>query len=135
MTSFLGVEHRIEGRDEGAVSTKTPRKIGDLLPTWRESQTKMQALRITDTHRAEFLLQSTVTWEQLLAKKKERFLDGHFETIPDFDVHTFLPYLLVLNPQACASPHEQREVWLSGQVRPQHRLRAQRVRQDHFCGQ
>ena len=37
--------------------------------------------------------------------------------------------------RACASPHEQREVWLSGQVRPQHRLWAQEVRQDHFCGQ
>ena len=60
---------------------------------------------------------------------------GHFETIPDFDVHTCLPYLLVLTAQACASPHGQREVWLSGQVRPQHRLQAQRVRQDHFCGQ
>ena len=37
--------------------------------------------------------------------------------------------------KACASPHEQREVWLSGQVRSQHRFWAQEVRQDHFCGQ
>ena len=37
--------------------------------------------------------------------------------------------------RACASPHEQREVWLSGQVRPHHKLRAQEVRQDHLCGQ
>ena len=27
------------------------------------------------------------------------FLDGHFETIPDFDVHTFLPYVPVLQAQ------------------------------------
>ena len=27
------------------------------------------------------------------------FLDGHFETIPDFDVHTFLPCLPVLQAQ------------------------------------
>ena len=37
--------------------------------------------------------------------------------------------------RACASPHEQRGVWLSGQVRPQHRIWAQEVRHNLFCGQ
>ena len=35
------------------------------------------------------------------------FLAGHFETIPDADIHKFLPYSLVLKKhRACASPHE-----------------------------
>ena len=64
------------------------------------------------------------------------FLDGHFETTLHFDVHTFLSYLLVLKCAGhAAPPHEQREVWLSGQVRLQHRLWAQEVRQNHFSGQ
>ena len=50
------------------------------------------------------------------------FLDGHFETIPDFDVHTFLPYLPVLKAQGMRISARGREVWLSVQVRPQHRL-------------
>ena len=48
------------------------------------------------------------------------FLDGHFETIPDFNVHTFLPYFLVQKAQDMRISGRGREVWLSGQVRPQH---------------
>ena len=44
--------------------TKEPRKDVDLQPTQRESQMRMQAVRIANTHRVEFLLLSTVTWEQ-----------------------------------------------------------------------
>ena len=49
------------------------------------------------------------------------FLHGHFETIPDFDVHTFIAVLTC----PTSARHTQlrtskREVWLSGQVRPQH---------------
>ena len=53
----------------------------------------------------------------------------------DFPVHTFLPYLLVLKAQGMRTSARGREVWLSSHVRPQHRLWAQEVRQDHFCGQ
>ena len=38
------------------------------------------------------------------------FCDGHFETILDFDVHTFLPNIPVLKKRrACASPHEDEQ--------------------------
>ena len=40
----------------------------------------------------------------------------------DFPVHTFLPYLPVLKAQGMRISARGREVWLSGQVRPQHRL-------------
>ena len=53
----------------------------------------------------------------------------------DFPVHTFLPYLPVLQAQGKRISARGREVWLSGQVRPQHKFWAQRVRQDQFCGQ
>ena len=38
----------------------------------------------------------------------------------DFPVHTFLPYLPVLKAQGVRISARGREVWLSGQVRPQH---------------
>ena len=36
--------------------------------------------------------------------------------------------------RTCATPHLHRELWLPGQIRCKHRLRAQEVRQDHFRG-
>ena len=44
------------------------------------------------------------------------FLDGHFETIPDFDVHTFLPYFPVLEAQdtrLCAHASRSLATWSS----------------------
>ena len=46
-------------------------------------------------------------------------------SLSTFPVHTFLPYLLVLNAQGMRISPRGREVWLSGQVRPQHRLWAE----------
>ena len=48
------------------------------------------------------------------------FLDGHFETTPDFDVHDFLVELS--RPKSAGQAHSARgrAVWLPGQVRPQH---------------
>ena len=76
-----------------------------------------------------------LTDSSLMSHPSLLFLDGHFETIPDADIHKFLPYLLVLKAQGMRISARGREVWLSGQVRPQHRLWSQEVRQDHFCGQ
>ena len=76
-----------------------------------------------------------LTFTSLLSHPSLLFLDGHFETIPDFDVHTFLPYLPVLQAQGMRISARGRAVWPPGQVRPQHMFRAQQVRQDHFCGQ
>ena len=51
------------------------------------------------------------------------FLDGHFETITDSDIHKFLPYLLVTESAGHAHlPHEHHGVWLLGQVRSLHRI-------------
>ena len=36
--------------------------------------------------------------------------------------------------RTCATPHLHRKVWLLGQIRCKHRMWAQEVRQDHFCG-
>ena len=63
------------------------------------------------------------------------FIDGHFETIPDLTSTRSCRIYLSWKRRASAPPHEQRGVWLSGQVRPQHRLWAQEVRQNLFCGQ
>ena len=54
------------------------------------------------------------------------FLDGHFETTPDYDftddfVHMFLPYLPV-QTATWATPHMHREVWLLGRLRCKHRM-------------
>ena len=43
-------------------------------------------------------------------------------TLSRLSVHTFLPYLLVPKAQGMRISARGREVWLSGQVRPQHRL-------------
>ena len=40
-----------------------------------------------------------LAFSSLMSHPSLLFLDGHFETIPDFDVHTFLPYLPVLKAQ------------------------------------
>ena len=61
------------------------------------------------------------------------FLHGHFE--PTFPSAPFLPYFLVLKAQGMRNSARGREVWPSGQVRPHHRLWAQRLRQDHTCGE
>ena len=51
------------------------------------------------------------------------FLDGHFETIPDFDVYDFLAELNPTQKRGSgALPHEHRGVWLPGQVRSHHNL-------------
>ena len=55
------------------------------------------------------------------------FLDGHFETTPDynlvdFDVHDVLPNFPDLESAGQAHSAQGRAVWLPGQVRPQNTL-------------
>ena len=74
-----------------------------------------------------------LAFSSLMSHPSLLFLHGHFE--PTFPSAPFLPYFLVLKAQGMRNSARGREVWLSGQVRPHHRLWAQRVRQDHTCGQ
>ena len=65
------------------------------------------------------------------------FPGGHFETthLPDFDVVDFLAELFPTRKRRSSTlPYERRGVWLLGRSHALHRLRAQSVRQGHFCG-
>ena len=107
-------------------------------------RTSTLLMRVTYTHGSSVCKKVFVTWVSLFSPS--RLLPSYVSPIfcclratphllIDFPVHTFLPYLPVLKAQGMRISARGREVWLSGQVRPQHRLWAQRVRQDHFCGQ
>ena len=57
---------------------------------WLKGPKKVLCTCVTSLHLA---------FSSLMSHPSLLFLDGHFETIPDFDVHTFLPYLPVLKAQ------------------------------------
>ena len=65
---------------------------------------------------------SHLTFSSLMSHPSLLFLDGHVQTIPDSDIHTFLPYLPVLKAHGMRLSARGREVWHSGQVRPQHKV-------------
>ena len=68
------------------------------------------------------------------------FLDRHFKTFPELDdftdvsVHAILPNFPDLKSAGQAHSARGPGVWLPGRFHALHGLRAQRVRQDHFCG-
>ena len=51
----------------------------------------------------------------------------------DFPVHTFFPYLPVVKAQDMRSSARGRDVWLSGQVRPQHKIHQASARVSRLC--
>ena len=85
---------------------------------WLKGAKKVRCTCVTSLHLA---------FSRLMSHPSLLFFDGHFETTPDFDVHTFLPYLPVLQAQGMRKSARGQAVWLSGHVRPQHSWR-QKVR-------
>ena len=110
-----------------------------LHPT-RSLRTSYILMRVTHTH-------SSNSWKRCLSHEclcsLPRFLPFHVSPVSAVLVHPLrhppsVRLLAELSPslkrRTCATPHLHREVWPPGQVGCTHRLWAQRVRRDHFCG-
>ena len=70
---FFGIEHRLRQKEIKEQFNREAKGDGDLQRMQQESPMKEQAVRIVSTRPVESSLQSAVTWEQLLEKKKEQW--------------------------------------------------------------